>query len=119
MAIVEIAKGLVSLCKEGKFSEAISTYYGDDIVSVEPMGENPETHGIEAIKAKSEWFASNMEVHELAIEGPYINGDQFGVRFTLDATEKGSGKRSKLDEFGVYTVKDDKIVHERFLYATP
>ena len=36
MATEEVAKKLVELCNQGAFEEAINTFYGKDIVSVEP-----------------------------------------------------------------------------------
>jgi ketosteroid isomerase-like protein len=50
------------------------------------------------------------------VEGPYVNGDEFVVRFTMDVTPKATGKRMKMDEVGVYSVKNGKIVAERFCY---
>jgi len=47
------------------------------------------------------------------VEGPYVHGDQFVVRFKMEVTPKG-GKRMNLDEVGLYTVKNGKIVEERF-----
>jgi len=117
MAVTDVAQGLVALCQEGKFDEATDKYYSDDIVSVEPMGPDPVSNGIAAVKAKGEWWAANFEVHDMEVLGPYVNGDQFAVRFTLDTTEKATGKRSTMDEIAVYTVKDDKIVHEAFFYG--
>ena len=117
MAVSDVAQGLVALCREGKFDEAVSQYYSDDIVSVEAMGPDPIAKGIAAVKAKGEWWASSFEVHSIEVLGPFVNGDQFAVRFTLDTTEKATGKRSTMDEIAVYTVKDDKIVHESFFYG--
>lgn len=37
------------------------------------------------------------------------------VRFTLDMTPKG-GERGQLTEVGLFTVKDDKVVQEEYLY---
>ena len=45
-----------------------------------------------------------------------MNGDQFIVRFKMDLTFKPSGERMQNDEDGLYTVKDGKIVEERFFY---
>src|ERR1700737_1814446 len=114
MATADVAKGLVDLCKSGDFAGPVERYYSNDIVSVEPHGENPEVSGIEAVRAKGEWWAQNFEVHEVEVEGPFVNGDYFAVRFKLDATNKGTGERSIMDEIALYTVKNDKIVHERF-----
>jgi len=47
-----------------------------------------------------------------------VNGNQFAVRFNMDATDNTLGKRFQMDEIAVYTVENDKIVHEQFLYGT-
>jgi ketosteroid isomerase-like protein len=73
------------------------------------------SRGKAAVKAKGEWWASNHEVHVCEAEGPYVNGDQFAVRFAIGFTPKASGERMDLTEIGLYTVKDGKIVEERFL----
>jgi ketosteroid isomerase-like protein len=114
MAVQDVAKGLVDQCRSGQFNAALTTYYADDIVSVEPTGDPAEVRGIQAVKAKTDWWDNNFDVHEASTYGPYINGDQFAVRFEIDATNKASGQRSKLEEVAVYTVRNDKIVHERF-----
>ena len=118
MATKEVAQGLTGLCKSGQFDEAMTRYYAPDIVSVEAFGNPAETRGIAATQEKSQWFMDNHEVHGAEVEGPYINGDQFVVRFKIDLTEKATGKRAVVDEVGVYTVKNDKIVHERFFPVT-
>ena len=56
------------------------------------------------------------EIHSVEVEGPYVNGNQFVVRFTMDVTPKG-GQRMQKDEMGVYTLADGKIVEERFFYG--
>ena len=117
MATAEVAQGLVALCKQGQFMEAISRYYSPHIVSVEAMGDPAEMRGIEAVTAKSQNFGEKMEIHDMKVEGPYVNGNQFAVRFNMDATDKTLGKRFQMDEIAVYTVENDKIVHEQFLYG--
>jgi len=115
MAAKDVGQGLVELCKRGAFEEAINKYYHGSIVSVEPMGEPREVSGIEAVLGKLAWWHENFEVHSATTEGPYVNGDEFAVVFKLDTTMKATGERSSMEEVAVYTVKDDKIVHERFL----
>jgi ketosteroid isomerase-like protein len=117
MATIDVAKGLVELCKTGDFNGAMEKYYGEDIVSVEPMGEPAIAEGLDAVRAKAKGFFEYMDVHSCEVFGPYVNGDQFAVRFLLDATNKGSGERMMMDEVGVYTVKEDKVVHEVFMYG--
>ncbi len=116
MSITDIANGLVELCKEGKFEEAINAYYAESIVSVEPMGDPATVAGIDAVRAKMDYFHETMEVHGLEVFGPYVNGNQFAVRFLLDATNKAAGKRMTMDEIAIYTIEGEKIVHEVFLF---
>ena len=51
------------------------------------------------------------------MSGPYPNDDRFAVRFMFDVTEKPSGKRMKMDEIGLFVVKNDKITREEFFYT--
>jgi hypothetical protein len=117
MSINDIAHDLVALCQAGKFDEAGETYWAQDVVSVEAMGEAAESHGIDAARGKGEWWNNSHDIHSVAVEGPYINGDQFAVRFKMDVTVKETGVRQQMDEVGVYTIKDGKIAEERFFYS--
>lgn len=113
-----IAHDFVALCKAGKFEEAGEKYWSPDVVSVEAMADAPPSVGIEAVRAKGVWWYANHEIHGVDVAGPYVNGDQFMVRFTMDVTTKASGQRSRMDEMGLYTLKGGKIAEERFFYAT-
>ena len=115
MTTQDIAKDLVALCAAGKFDEAGEKYWADDAVSREAMdGPMARLQGKEALRGKGEWWANNHEVHSSTVTGPYVNGDQFIVRFTMDVTAKDSGQRISMDEAGLYTVKNGKIVEETF-----
>jgi SnoaL-like domain len=118
-ATAEVAKGLVDLCRQGKFMEAIEKYYSDKIVSVESAsapGMPAEMKGIEAVRGKTQWWEANHEVHSSEIGAPLVGDKQFAVQFKLDVTHKPSGKRMKMDEMALYTVEGGKIVHEHFFY---
>ena len=71
---------------------------------------------IDAVRAKSEWWSGAHEIHSGSAEGPWVNGDQFTVRFKMDVTNKDSGQRIQMDEIALYTVEDGKIIEERFFY---
>jgi len=117
MKTQELATEFVALCKAGKFDEAGDRFWSPDIVSIEPMeGEMAVLKGLAAVKAKGEWWYANHEVHGTEAQGPYVNGDQFAVRFNLDVTAKASGQRMQMEEIGLYTVKDGRITEERFLF---
>lgn len=118
MTVQDIANDLVALCKAGDFDLAGEKYWAEDVVSIEAMpGDMARVEGKDAARAKGEWWAGAHEVHSSAVEGPYVNGDQFVVRFTMDLTQKASGQRMTMDEVGLYTVRDGRIVEERFFYA--
>lgn len=116
MTTAEIAADFAALCIAGKFDEAGEKHWSPDIVSVEAEGPDPVSHGLAAVHAKGEWWYANHEIHSVEASGPFVNGDQFIVRFKMDLTFKPSGERSQNDEDGLYTVKDGKIVEERFFY---
>ena len=117
MTTRDVADGLVSMCKQGKFAEAGETYWSNDIVSVEFGGAEPVSHGKAAVRAKGVWWAGQNELHGTEVEGPWVNGDQFAVRFTMDVTNKQSGQRMSVDEIALYTLRGGKIAEERFFYA--
>jgi ketosteroid isomerase-like protein len=121
MNTMEIANKMVALCREGKNHEALETLFADDMVSVEAVampGAQQEAKGLAAVKAKGQWWVDNHEVHSAQVTGPWPHGDRFVVGFQYDVTNKPSGKRMKLDEVGLYTVRDGKIAREEFFYDT-
>ncbi|MDJ0787557.1 MAG: nuclear transport factor 2 family protein [Myxococcota bacterium] len=120
MNAIELGTRLVSLCNDGKSEEAVATLYSDDIVSIEGQGteEMPaRLEGIQAVKGKNDWWFANHEVHSSVATGPFCGhrDDQFVVQFDLDVTPK-EGERMQMREVALYTLKDDKIIQEEFLY---
>ena len=119
MNTMDIANKLVDLCRQGKDDEA-KALYADDAVSVEafaPPGSQQESKGLAAIKAKSDWWRDNHEIHSAALTGPWPNGDRFVVGFQYEVTFKPSGQRMKMDEVGLFTVEHGKIVREEYFYT--
>jgi hypothetical protein len=112
-----IACGLVALCRNGKFAESGEKYWADDVVSVEMAGAEAVSRGKAAVRAKGVWWAGAHEVHGVRVEGPWVNGEQFTVRFILDVTNKQNGHRMSIDEIALYTLKGGKIAEERFFSA--
>ena len=113
----QLAKDFTAMCARGEFDEAGKKFWSDDIVSLEPMtGDMARLQGRKAVEGKGEWWYANHEIHDVKVEGPYVHGDQFAVRFKMDVTPKG-GQRTAMDEIGLYTVKGGKIVEERFFFG--
>ena len=120
MSTLDIANKLVDLCRQGKNEEALSTLYAEDAVSVEAVampGAPQEAKGLAAIRAKGEWWFTNHEIHSASVTGPWPHGNRFIVGFQYDVTNKPSGRRMKMDEVGLYTIENGKIVREEFFYA--
>jgi ketosteroid isomerase-like protein len=121
MTTQEIGNRLVELCREGKFTDAVTELYADDIVSMEagvPPGGSREAKGIAAIRGKGEWWVANHEIHSNVVEGPLVAGNFFTVTFQFDVTFKPADKRNMMEEVAVYRVADGKIVYEEFFYKT-
>ncbi len=119
MTTMEIARKLVDLCRQERSEEALDTLYAEDAVSVEAMSMpdgSQEVTGIAAIKAKGQWWMDNHEIHSSSITGPWPHGERFIVGFQFDVTHKPSGRRIKMDEAGLYHVRNGKIVREEFFY---
>jgi hypothetical protein len=120
MTTREVADTLVKLCSQQKWDEAMETLYSPDIVSVEPFappGSSPESKGIDAVKAKGDWWVANHDVHSSSVEGPLVAGSHFSVVFKMDVTFKPENKRFQMEEVAVYKVSGGKIVYEQFFYA--
>lgn len=115
MKTEDVAKEFTQLCNAGKFEQAGDKFWSDDIVSIEPpgAGDMARVQGRKAVDAKGKWFYDNHEVHGVKVEGPFVNGDEFALRFEMDMTPKGKS-RIHVTEFGLYKVKDGKVVEEKF-----
>lgn len=116
MTIREIADDMVAMAKAGDFHIG-EKYWADDVVSIEPMdGPMARLVGREAVLGKTIWWYANHEVHGSETFGPYVNGDQIAIRWTIDVTAKESGERMQMDEVALYTIVDGRIAEERFFY---
>ena len=118
MSIEALAADFVALCKAGQHTEAGEKHWSDNVVSLEPYPERPHAvcNGRAALEAKHKWWDESAEVHAADCEGPFVHGDQFSVIFEMDVTLEPYG-RTQMREVGLYTVKDGKIVEERFFAA--
>ena len=116
MSTAELAEKFTAALKAGRYEEAES-FWSEDVVSLEAQdGPMKEARGRAAVHAKGEWWVNNHDIHRFETFGPYVNGDQFALRFSIDVTPKDTGERSQMEEVGLYSVRDGKIVEERFFY---
>lgn len=116
MSVADVAKQFTDALKAQDFPKAES-FWVEDVVSIENMdGPMKRLEGREAVHGKGAWWFGAHEIHSYDAQGPFVNGDQFSVVFRIDVTQKESGQRVKMDEVGLYTVKNGKIAEERFFY---
>lgn len=114
MSTKTVADRLVELCRQGQFDAATEELYHPDIVSVEAEGEMRECRGMDAIRAKIDWWNNTFEVVGAQVNGPWINEPYFIVNFIIDVKNRETGEATHMEEYAVYQVEGDKIVHERF-----
>ena len=114
----EVANKWASMCREGKNLECIEELYSSNIKSREMPGTpNEVTTGKQNVLAKNkEWLDSVEEMHAGEIEDPVVSGNHFCSKMWYDVTFKERG-RQKVEELGVYHVKDGKIESEQFFYS--
>jgi ketosteroid isomerase-like protein len=113
----DLAVAVTEMLKAGDHDGAAARFHADDVVSIEDMdGPMARLEGRAAVLEKARWWYDNHEVHSAETEGPWIHGDQFIVRFSMDITRKADGERLSMTETGLYTVRGGKIVEERFFY---
>lgn len=119
MKTEEIARRLVSLCREQKWETALKELFAQDARSIEPHatpGFDQETKGLPAMLEKSKKFVGMVEkVHSISVSDPVVGGEAFACSMTMDLSMKGQG-RTNMSEVCVYQVKDGKITAERFFY---
>ncbi|TMV08895.1 nuclear transport factor 2 family protein [Ruegeria sediminis] len=120
MNLKEIAEELVAGCREDRAKENLNKLYAPDAVSVEAAdmpGMGRETHGVDGIRGKHDWWEGAHEVSGASVSDPFLHGeDRFAVIFEVQGKVKDSGESFDMREVGVYHVANGKIVREEFFY---
>ena len=120
--LMALGQDLIDHCNARREIEFQTNFYTPDAISAEavamPTG-SAEAAGLDAIKAKNEWWYSAHELHAQTIEGPFVHGtDRFSLIFDIDVTQKDSGERTQMREIATYYVNaEGKITREEFAYA--
>jgi hypothetical protein len=116
MSLQSVGAKFVDLCNQLKNFDVMNSMYAPEIVSVEADGS--ETSGKDAVIEKSRKWNADNAISAEKVDGPFFNGpNSFAVHSVFEVTPKATGKKTRLEEVGVYTVKDDKIIREQFYYA--
>lgn len=94
--------------------EVYERYYDENVVVQENM--QPSRIGRALSIERQKLMNENVkEILDFKIGAVLVDGDRSMVEMHLDATTK-DGHRLKIEEVGLQTWKDGKIIHERYFY---
>ena len=97
-------------------TELWKQHFHPKFVSIEGTGE--AWSGRKAVEAKCQAWMNAHTVHSCKASGPFVGATGFSVVYDMDVEAKdGSRPRMQMQEVGVYTVKNGKIVQEEFMYG--
>ncbi|AFY96484.1 nuclear transport factor 2 family protein [Chamaesiphon minutus] len=106
---------LIEFFKTNPPPEAIyEEYYAENVV-VRENQQPPRVGRALSIERQKLMNANIKEVHEFKIGAILVDGDRSMAEMSLDATTH-DGYRIKLEEVGLQTWQDGKIIHERYFY---
>ncbi len=111
----DIGKQLVNDFNRGKW-EVNTDLWSPKLVSIE--GGGMAWHGMKNVEAKAAAWNADNAIRGAVAEGPYVGSTGFAVKFRMDIEDRKSLKRTIMEEIGVYTVKNGKIVQEEFMYGS-
>lgn len=114
---MEVGKELVRMFNAGQFEEIEQRFWAPKVRSIEGYGVAMAWDGRKAVRAKNNEWMSTHKIHGASAEGPYVGATGFAVKYRMDVEDTTNGSRVTMDEVGVYTVKNGKIVQEEFMYG--
>lgn len=110
----QIGRELVANFNAGKW-QINSKLWSPQLVCIEAGGM--VWKGVKNVEAKNAfWSKGNTPVGGHA-EGPYVGATGFSVKFRMDIKDNSTGRRTIMEEIGVYTVLNGKIIQEEFMYG--
>ncbi len=113
----EVGAALVEMFNKGQINEVEQKFWSPAIVSCEGEGVAMEWVGRKSVARKNAEWHSQHRIHGASAEGPYVGATGFAVKFRLDIEMLADGKRLRMEEIGVYAVRNGKIVREEFMYG--
>jgi hypothetical protein len=120
-AIDDVARDFTAMLRLGQFEAAGETFWSPDVTSAEPAalsGDIPALlSGIAAVRAKHAARFGMARIDDLGIDGPFVTGDQFALFLDMLLTDPASGHAEPFAEIAIFTVRDGRIIEERFFYA--
>lgn len=112
----EVGGELVRMFNAGQFAEIEQKFWSPKVVSIEGVGVAMAWEGRKAVRHKNDEWMKTHTIHSASAEGPFVGATGFAVKFRMDVEDTASGSRTAMEEVGVYTIKNGKIVQEEFMY---
>lgn len=114
---MEIGQAVVASINAGKpDTELWDKFWSNKIESIEGVGVSMKWSGRKAMEAKGAEWMSTHKIYSASAEGPFVGATGFAIKFSMDVEDTTTGKREAMNEVGVYTVKNGKVVCEEFMY---
>lgn len=113
--IAQMAQDVVDHANSGAENDGPiwDKHWHPDFVSLE--GDGMRHEGRKAVEEKHKQWHSTVKMHSCTAHGPYATKNGFCVRYELDCeSTDGTWPRMQMDEIGVYTVENGKVVKEEF-----
>lgn len=114
----EVGADVVAMFNLGQLHEIEDKWWSPKVTSIEGVGVALAWEGRKAVEAKNKGWMEAHTLRSARAEGPFVGATGFAIKFQMEVEEKASGKRTAMEEVGVYEVKNGKIVREEFMYGT-
>jgi ketosteroid isomerase-like protein len=106
---------MLEFSKTNPTTEEIYERFYDENVVVQENLQPPRVGRAMSIERQKLMNANIQELHEFKIGAVLIDGDRSMVEMHIDATTK-DGYHLHIEEVGLHTWKNGKIIHERYFY---
>ncbi len=94
--------------------EIYERFYDENVVVQENM-QPPRIGRLMSIDRQKRMNANVKEVHDFKIGAVLVDGDRSAIELQLEITTV-DGYRIRIEEIGLQTWKNDRIIHERYFY---
>lgn len=115
MALRDRVQELLDFLKTNPPVEQVYERFYDENVVVQENLQPPRVGRALSIERQQRMNANVKEVHEVKISTVLVDGDRSVIETHIDLTTL-DGYRIRIEELGLQTWKDGRIIHERFFY---
>jgi ketosteroid isomerase-like protein len=115
MSIKPQVMSLIALVQRGKITEALDTFYADDVAMQENLAA--PTVGLAANREREIAFFGSLRTFSFTLASVVVEGEHAAINWLFDYTT-ADGTRYRMDQIAVQTWRNGKVVRERFIYDT-